>query len=104
MVGRGLASGPSGGALFMAGLFLVDLFGSDIPFMGLRDQQATAAVIERARSHAIGHHALILGTLVLAGVLFGAIGTLAGRSWDFARGRAPWRWMILRGMAAACIG
>ncbi|HEY2747923.1 MAG TPA: hypothetical protein VGL86_25045, partial [Polyangia bacterium] len=100
---RAVGKGAAAGAIFGGVLFALDFVGGEVGFMGMRDPRVIAAVLERARMHAIAQQLLMLAVLAGACALFGAIAALVGCAWDGAAGRAPRRaW--LRGVAGAIVG
>jgi arylsulfatase A-like enzyme len=99
-----LAGGPQAGALLLAGLFVLDLFGPGVGYQGFRDPRAIAMVLERARATAIAQHFTIFLAMVGFGALFGAVGLLFRRAWAIARGRPPAGRGFLVGLVAALVG
>lgn len=100
---RVLGSGPSAGALTMLALFVLDRLTGEVGFLGRPDARAMDLVMQHARSAALRRQLLILSTLVVAGTIFGALGALAGRAWDWALGRTPPKISAWRGIAGALV-
>ena len=102
-IARALASGPAGGAYVMLAAFVYDLAFGEVGFLGQRDARAVAMVLEQARWRAIREQLLILGCLLSLGCLFGWVGVLAGRAWDWALRRQPVSVTIFRGVVMALV-
>ncbi len=80
--------GVVAGALVGLLLFALDFTVGGVGFMGMRDPRVIAAVMERARAHAVEQQLLALAVLVTMGALMGAVGVAAARAWGMGRGRA----------------
>ena len=100
---RALVKGAAAGALVGVALFALDFVGGEVGFMGMRDPRVIAAVLERARTHAIVQQLAMLAVLAGACALFGVLAALVGCAWDGAAGRAPRR-VWLRGGVGALVG
>lgn len=96
---RAIAAGAGVGLA----LFAVDLASGGVGFMGMNDPRVIAEVMDRARTHIIVVQLLALLCLCTVGAWLGALGGLAGRAWDLARGASERR-PALRGAIGALVG
>ncbi|HUS65900.1 MAG TPA: hypothetical protein VMZ28_15215, partial [Kofleriaceae bacterium] len=102
---RALLSGPGAGAFVLSLLFVTDLLGASLDFMGFSDEKATRYIIGRYGPHIILNQLEILAIYAVVGALFGALGDGIGRLWDWARMRSTSRTRrVLRGAGAAIVG
>jgi arylsulfatase A-like enzyme len=104
VIRRALGSGPGAGAIALALFFGLDFVGATLDFMGFSDEKATSRIVHRYGWQIARDQLRILGTYLVMGALFGAIGALIGIWWDrVRRDRASVARNMARGAAAALI-
>ena len=83
-----VASGPVAGAFALAIFFGLDFVGATLEVMGFSDEKAYSLILHRYGWQIVRDQLRVLAVYLVAGAIFGGLGTLAGSWWERARGRS----------------